>query len=146
LVDRIPSARRSWNMSRIRDKDTVPELTVRSYLHRIGLRYRLHAIDLPGKPDLVFRSAKLCVFVHGCFWHGCKNCVDGRRRVRSNSSYWHAKVSRNRARDKQQSRALRKRGWTVFTIWECQTKSESCLSLLSMKIHRALRESTTNSQ
>jgi DNA mismatch endonuclease, patch repair protein len=143
MVDRLSSARRSWNMGRIASKNTGPELAVRRYIHKAGLRYRLHAKELSGKPDLIFRRAKICVFVHGCFWHGCRRCVDGRRRVKSNSSFWRAKVAVNRERDKRHVVALRASGWTVFTIWECEVRSENRLALLTKRIRQALKTAAT---
>lgn len=107
-------------MSRIRSKDTQPELRVRKYLHAAGLRYRLHGAALPGKPDLVFASRRLCVFINGCFWHGCMRCTDGLRRPKTNRTYWLPKISRNKARDKRNIRRLREAGWKVLTIWECE--------------------------
>lgn len=86
-MDTVSAQRRSEIMSKIRSRDTKPELAVRRYLHSTGLRYRIHRRDLPGRPDIVFPSRKLCVFVHGCFWRGCPNCVDGTRTVKSNGAY-----------------------------------------------------------
>ncbi len=114
---------RSWLMSRVRGKDTAPELRLRSALHRSGFRYRLHAKDLPGKPDIVFRSRKIAIFVHGCFWHrhkGCRKTTTPRTRRR----FWQLKFDQNIARDQRNRRALRRLGWIVITIWECQTKNE----------------------
>src|ERR1700674_4838408 len=98
-MDTVTPERRSAIMARIRSKDTAPELAVRRYLHAKGLRYRLHHAGLPGKPDLVFPARRVCVFIHGCFWHGCPHCIDGTRQVKSNSAYWSAKVAGHRARD-----------------------------------------------
>ena len=138
-MDRLSRAQRSWNMSRIQSKDTKPELLVRKYLYSKGLRYRLHDKTLPGKPDLVFRSRRLCVFVHGCFWHGCKKCIDGARKVKSNQAFWAHKILGNRLRDSRNIRSLRFQGWTVLTIWECQTAQIKQLSKLSEQIVRAMR-------
>src|SRR3989442_1667939 len=99
MADRLTREARSENMRRIRSKDTRPELVVRHYLHGAGFRYRLHRKELPGQPDLVFPSRRLCVFVHGCFWHGCQRCVDGTRLVKSNKKFWKMKVAGNRERD-----------------------------------------------
>ena len=120
-MDRLSPERRSANMARIRSGNTKPELVVRRFLHANGLRYRLHATDLPGKPDLAFPGRKVCVFVHGCFWHGCPKCIDGTRGVKSNAAYWNAKVSGNRERDSRQAAELTSAGWKVLTIWECET-------------------------
>jgi len=107
-------------MAQIRSRDTGPEMTLRQFLHHAGLRYRIHAKTLPGKPDLVFRKAATAVFVQGCFWHGCRRCVDGKRRVKSNADYWNTKVQRNRARDAHNVRELRKLGFLVILVHECE--------------------------
>ena len=122
---------RSRNMAAIRGKDTRPELAVRRFLHGKGLRYRLHAASLPGKPDLVFRSRRTVVFVHGCFWHGCPHCRSGRREVKSNADYWGPKLARNKARDIAARSALEAAGWLVLTIWECQSRDAFALAALA---------------
>lgn len=111
---------RSWNMSRIRGKDTKPELVVRRLLHAEGFRYRLHAADLPGRPDIVFRSRKKVIFVHGCFWHqhaGCRNAVMPKTRT----EFWSEKLGKNVSRDQSVLNQLREKGWKALIIWECQT-------------------------
>lgn len=121
MRDRLSKERRSWNMSRIRGKDTSPEKRVRSQLHRMGYRFRLHRRDLPGNPDIVFASRRIALFVHGCFWHrhaGCKNCTT----PTNNRTFWISKLEGNAARDRNIRRALRKIGWKSFVIWECQTE------------------------
>jgi DNA mismatch endonuclease (patch repair protein) len=120
-MDRLDPQTRSRLMSTIRSKDTKPEMAVRSYLHARGLRYRLHDRALPGKPDLVFKSRGVAVFVHGCFWHGHENC----RRARlpeTTTEYWISKISGNRKRDRLVAGRLRRLGWRVLTVWECQLK------------------------
>lgn len=107
-------------MSRIRGKDTTPELVVRRMAHALGFRFRLHRRDLPGKPDLVFPRLRAIVFVHGCFWHNHR-CQRGRV-PKSNQTYWTLKRQRNSQRDVRHVRALRKAGWRVLTIWECELK------------------------
>jgi DNA mismatch endonuclease, patch repair protein len=136
-MDIVPSARRSEIMARIRSKDTTPELAVRRYLHSAGLRYRLHRHRLPGRPDLVFSGRRLCVFVHGCFWHGCPHCRHGARQVKSNTSYWLAKLARNKARDADNQRRLADLGWSVMTIWACQAADPAALQSLAASV-RAL--------
>jgi len=121
-------------MSRIRSRDTTPELAVRCFLHRQGLRFRLHVNTLPGKPDLVFASRRVCLFVHGCFWHGCPNCVDGTRRVKTNVPYWSHKVSGNRMRDERHRKALEANGWTVLVLWECELRDPGRLTALAKTI------------
>lgn len=118
-------------MRRIRSRDTSPEMLVRRFLHSKGLRYRLHPAHLPGKPDLVFPALRSCVFVHGCFWHGCTLCVDGTRRVQSRSTYWIPKIQGNQRRDRAHQRALSSAGWSVHVIWECQLRDQSKLRVLA---------------
>ena len=108
-------------MSRIRGKHTTPEKAVRSLLHRLGYRFRLHGKKLPGKPDIVLPKYKTVIFVHGCFWHrhkGCKNCTTPTNR----REWWLAKLNANAARDKVHQRALRKIGWRSIVVWECETE------------------------
>jgi DNA mismatch endonuclease (patch repair protein) len=119
MVDRLSREHRSWNMSRIRGKDTKPELAVRSALHRAGYRFRLHRKYLPGQPDIVLLKYRTVVFVHGCFWHrhkGCKFAYAPKSRV----AFWNEKFLRNVDRDRRNANALRRLGWRVITIWECQ--------------------------
>lgn len=143
-MDKLTPQGRSRNMSRIRSQDTLPELKVRRFLHACGLRFRLHHRNLPGKPDLVFVSRRACVFVHGCFWHGCPHCVDGRRRVKSNLTYWSNKISGNRERDERNRAALTKDGWKVLTIWECEIERSKPLARLAKKIAALPVRSRTN--
>ena len=121
VTDKITAKRRSRNMSAIRSTGMKPELLVRSLVHRLGYRYRLHAKDLPGKPDLVFRSRQKVIFVHGCFWHQHpkQSCRDGRA-PKSNLGYWTGKLARNVERDARHLVALKGMGWRVLVIWECE--------------------------
>jgi len=114
-------------MSRIRAKDTKPELLVRSVVHRMGYRYALHRSDLPGKPDLVLTRHHKIIFVHGCFWH-MHNCPYGRVKPKTHAEFWQTKRKGNVARDKKNIRKLRKLGWKVLIIWECQTRHTEKLS------------------
>lgn len=118
-MDKLTARQRSENMRQIRSANTQPELTVRRFLHAQGLRYRLHARDLPGTPDLVFPGLRACLFVHGCYWHGCRKCVDGTRKVRSRTDYWRAKIRGNQRRDIKHQKELRALAWSVLVIWEC---------------------------
>lgn len=129
MADKLTPERRSANMSRIRAKDTKPEMLVRRLVHSMGYRYRLHRKDLPGKPDLVFPSRRKIIQVHGCFWHGheAENCLDGRR-PKSNTSYWNPKIDRNKERDAKNEHALREAGWNVMIVWECETKHPDTLA------------------
>lgn len=119
MPDRFSKETRSRIMSKIGGKNTSPEMLVRRYLHRAGLRFRLHERDLPGRPDLVLRKYGTVVFVHGCFWHQHRNCRFARM-PSSNRPFWLAKLSGNQTRDKRQARALRAAGWKVITVWECE--------------------------
>ena len=114
------TASRSRNMAAIKSNGTKPEMMVRSITHKLGFRFRLHARDLPGKPDLVFRARKKVIFVHGCFWHQHrkKSCKNGRM-PKSRVEYWLPKLERNAARDKTNKRQLRQLGWRVLELWEC---------------------------
>ena len=114
------SAARSAIMRAVRSKDTKPEIVVRRLAHSLGYRHRLHRADLPGKPDLVFPGRRKAIFVHGCFWHG-HDCKRGAREPKANADYWRAKIERNRARDAVVREALQKAGWSIMTIWECET-------------------------
>jgi DNA mismatch endonuclease (patch repair protein) len=117
---------RSENMRRIRSKGMLPELAVRSMLHRLGYRFRLHRKDLPGKPDLVFASRRKVIFVHGCFWHSHQGCKTAHM-PKSNLSYWKPKLERNQARDARNIKALRAAGWKPLVIWECEMKEASAV-------------------
>jgi DNA mismatch endonuclease, patch repair protein len=121
VVDHLTPEKRSWNMSRIKCKDTGPEMLVRSTLHRLGYRFSLHRKDLPGKPDIVLPKYKTIVFVHGCFWHQHKKCT--RATIpSSNQDYWIPKLEKNKKRFKEAKKKLRKNGWKIVVIWECETK------------------------
>jgi DNA mismatch endonuclease, patch repair protein len=105
-------------MQQVKGKDTKPELTVRSLLHRMGYRFRLHRKDLPGTPDLVFPGRRVALFVHGCFWHG-HGCRIGRL-PKSRLDYWAPKIDANRARDARKQAALAAAGWRVAVVWQCE--------------------------
>lgn len=123
-MDRITSEHRSWNMSRIPGRDTIPERRVRSLLHRLGFRFSLRRKDLPGKPDIVLPARSAVVFVHGCFWHqhaGCRKATIPNTR----HSFWEAKLNGNVKRDGRISEELRSLGWRVMTVWECELSDEA---------------------
>ena len=111
--------KRSDVMSKIRGKNTKPELILRSQLFRQGFRFRVHQKDLPGKPDIVFPKYKTVIFVHGCFWHFHNNCREGRI-PSTNSKYWEQKLIKNKIRDQNNIKSLRKKNWRVIVVWECQ--------------------------
>jgi DNA mismatch endonuclease, patch repair protein len=120
---------RSYNMSRIKGKDTKPEMIVRKFLFSQGFRYRLHVKNLPGKPDIVLPKYRTVIFVHGCFWHGHKGCkyfVVPKTRT----EWWLTKIERNKQIDKESGKALIKAQWKVITIWECELKPKSALLTL----------------
>jgi len=110
-------------MSRIRSKDMKPELIVRSTVHRLGYRFRLHQSELAGKPDLVFRRRRKVIFVNGCFWHQHEGCREGRV-PKSRIDYWGPKLRRNIERDAENLRRLKASGWDVLIVWECEIGNE----------------------
>ena len=112
-------------MAAVRSENTSPELVVRHLLFSLGYRYRLHARDLPGRPDIVFRSRQCVVFVNGCFWHG-HVCSRGTRPA-SNIEFWQKKIGGNRERDRRVVKELRRAGWRVLTVWQCETKDQARL-------------------
>ena len=125
-MDIISKEKRSWNMSRIRSKDTKPEMIVRSLLHRMGYRFRLHDKGLPGKPDIVLPKYKTVIFVHGCFWHRhlkCKYAYTPKSKI----DFWEKKFADNISRFKIVKKKLEHLNWNVFVIWECEIKSNADL-------------------
>lgn len=127
MTDTLTPEKRSWNMSRIRDKNTKPEKIVRSALHRMGLRFSLHRSDLPGKPDIVLLKHRTVVFVHGCFWHRHKGCKSAYT-PKSRKKFWLSKFRENKTCDIRIRKALRKNGWKAITIWECWTEKPERLA------------------
>ncbi len=125
-------------MSRVRATDTKPEMTVRRLVHGMGFRYRLHAGNLPGRPDLVFSARGKIIFVHGCFWHRHGTCKNTRW-PKSRLDFWKPKLETNRARDLATQRVLRRLGWKVLVVWECQLKN---LDKTAEKIKRFLENET----
>lgn len=117
-MDNLSKKQRSYCMSRIRAKDTVPELVVRRMVHRLGYRFRLHRRALPGCPDIVLPRHRKAIFVHGCFWH-MHSCGYGRVMPTTNRNYWEPKRRGNVQRDQEKLRALRRVGWKVLIVWEC---------------------------
>ena len=134
--DRFSKEKRSEIMSRVRSRNTKPELQVRSLLHRMGYRFRLHRSDLPGKPDIVLPMYRTVIFVHGCFWHqhpGCKKATI----PRTNREFWEAKLNRNVERDREVRQKLQDLGWNVIAVWGCETKGD--LELLMDRLHHQLQ-------
>ena len=136
MADVFTRAKRSEVMRRIRSKDTTPERILRKGLHRLGLRYRLHATHLPGRPDLVFRKYRAVVNVRGCFWHR-HTCSDGHL-PKARPHYWVPKLQATQARDRRNDTALRKLGWKVIVVWECRLRNRSMLQIQLRRIHRLL--------
>ena len=136
-MDVHSTAIRSYNMSRIRGKDTKPEEMVRKYLFSKGFRYRKNVPTLPGKPDIVLSKYKTCIFVNGCFWHahnGCKYFVW----PQNNAEFWREKISKNVERDVREQKELRELGWKVLVVWECELKKDVREETLS-RLVRQLR-------
>ena len=133
MPDQFTVKERSWIMSRVHGKDTRPELVVRSLIHRMGYRFRLHRKDLPGKPDIVLPRHRCVVFVHGCFWHRHKGCKRAST-PESNVEYWEGKFRRNVERDRKHRKDLRRMGWRVVIVWECELRDQDRLAV------RLLRE------
>lgn len=121
MADTMSPEQRSRIMAAIRSKNTKPEVMVRRYLFGRGLRYRIHAKNLPGHPDIVLPKYKTIVFVNGCFWHGHSGCAHYRL-PSSNRDFWETKITRNRERDSAQEEELRKLGWRVLRVWECEIR------------------------
>ena len=133
MPDTLSSEQRSKLMSNIRSKDTKPELIIRSGLHKLGYRFRLHVKDLPGKPDIVLPRYRTAIQVRGCFWHG-HSCKDGHV-PKSRKSYWVPKLEKTKIRDKNNDKSLEQMGWIVIVIWACECdtaiKAQSSLSRIA---------------
>lgn len=136
-MDNLTKEKRSWNMSRIRSENSAPEKILRSWLFKKGYRFRLYDKNLPGKPDIILKKYKLIIFINGCFWHQHKRCKRATM-PKTNSLYWTNKLERNVKRDELNKRLLKKFGWTVLTIWECQLRSKErdrCFKKCLEKLH-----------
>jgi DNA mismatch endonuclease, patch repair protein len=120
---------RSYNMSRIRSSNTKPEMLVRKFLHAQGFRYRLHVKNMPGKPDIVLPKYKTVIFVHGCFWHGHEGCRYYAV-PKTRTEWWLNKINTNIANDSKAVKALKKDGWKVVEIWECDLKRDKIEKIL----------------
>lgn len=135
MADVHTKEQRSYNMSRIKGKDTKPEMLVRKFLHANGYRYRLHDKRLPGKPDIVLPKYKTVIFIHGCFWHGHSGC---RYYVvpKTRTEWWLNKINRNIANDYKAIKTLKKDRWKIITLWECDLKPVKAQKTLSMLLKR----------
>ena len=125
-MDVLTKEQRARCMSRVRGKDTTPELRVRRMLHRLGYRFRLHKRNLPGRPDITLTRHGLVIFVHGCFWHGHEGCPRSKRPT-TNTEFWNTKLDRNAQRDRANRKTLESQGWRVATVWECETRTPETL-------------------
>lgn len=129
MTDHLTVPKRSWNMSRIRSKNTKPEIAVRKMLHQNGIRYRLHAGDLPGKPDISNKKKKFAVFINGCFWHqhpGCRRATV----PKTNADYWKPKLKKNSMKVIDDVKIIQRMGYSAFTIWECEVNDHSKINTL----------------
>lgn len=130
MADVFTKEKRSWLMGRVKGRDTKPELLVRSMIHRMGFRFRVHRRNLPGNPDIVLARHSKIIFVHGCFWHGHKRCPRSKRPT-TNTSFWNKKLDGNIERDKHSRKELRRMDWKVLVVWQCETlKPEKLLRKL----------------
>lgn len=139
-MDIVSEEQRSYNMSRIRSKDTKPELMVRSMLHRMGYRFTVNGPknrQLPGKPDIVLPRYKTVIFVHGCFWHAHANCKYFRL-PKTRTEWWKAKIDENVGRDKERIKQLKKMGWRVLVIWECELRKSEKRVRVERKLLKSL--------
>lgn len=139
MADFLTPAERSTRMSRIKSRDTVPEIALRKALHALGLRFRLDNRKLPGKPDIILPRYRAAVFVHGCFWHrhqGCKVATT----PKSNTEFWIQKFDRNVSRDARVTGELEALGWRVFVVWECELGSARKVSATAMELAATIRD------
>lgn len=120
-MDKLSKDHRSWNMSRIKGKNTKPEIVVRKYLHSLGFRFRLHRKDLPGKPDIVLPKHNKIIEVYGCYWH-MHSCKEGKVVPKTNTEFWQYKRMQTVERDKDNRDRLKTMGWDVLILWECEIK------------------------
>ena len=127
-MDNLTTTQRSQCMAKVKCKDTKPEKAIRSLLHRMGYRFRIHRRDLPGNPDIVLPKYKKVIFVHGCFWHGHEGCPRAKRPT-SNKTFWENKLTKNIDRDRKNQLTLKELGWSYLVIWECQIKNTHLVKL-----------------
>jgi DNA mismatch endonuclease (patch repair protein) len=127
MTDTLTPKKRSWTMSRVRSKNTKPEVLVRSILHRLGIRFRLNGKGFSGNPDIVLKKYKTVIFVNGCFWHRHKNCGKGAL-PKTNTEFWRNKLNRNVSRDKINLANIAASGWNAVVVWECELKDKEKLA------------------
>jgi len=137
MADVHTPQQRSYNMQQIKGKNTKPEMLVRTFLHANGYRYKLHDKKLPGRPDIVLPKYRTVIFVHGCFWHGHANC---RYFVvpKTRTQWWTDKINRNKANDEKALKALKKDGWKILNIWECDLKKDKFEKTMNRVIQKLL--------
>lgn len=138
MADIFTHTKRSEIMSKIRGRDTAPELLVRRFLFSMGLRYRVHTTSLPGRPDIILRKYGVCVFVHGCFWHGHVGCRFATT-PKTNPEFWKSKIDSNRRRDMKNAKALKRLGWRVIVIWGCSLSTSKRQRTCSTLYRRIVR-------
>lgn len=138
MTDVYTKAQRSYNMSRIKGKNTKPEILVRKFLFAHGYRYRLNVKTLPGKPDIVLPKYKTIIFVHGCFWHGHTNCKYFTI-PKTRTQWWTDKITTNKANDDKAIKALQKDGWKIIVIWECELKKKKLEITLAKLLNRIIK-------
>ena len=139
MSDTLSQTQRSYNMSRIRGKNTKPEILVRKGLHARGFRFRLHNKKLPGSPDIVLPKYGVAIMVNGCFWHGHKRCRYATK-PKTNVRFWETKIARNRHRDEVTNAHLEALGWHVITVWECELRGKSILASRLDALAEEIRE------
>ncbi len=138
MADVLSFDQRHKCMSRVKSKDTIPEILLRKALWNDGFRYRVNVKQLPGSPDVVLPKYRTVIFVHGCFWHGHKGCTHYTV-PKTNTDFWQAKITRNQERDQEEWRQLEAKGWAVIIVWECQLKKavlDETISRVEAEIHR----------
>jgi DNA mismatch endonuclease, patch repair protein len=138
MADIHDKSTRSYNMSKIKSKDTKPELLVRKFLHANGFRYRLHVKQLPGKPDIVLPKYKTIIFVHGCFWHGHEHCKEAAL-PKTRTEWWNNKITKNKVSDKINVEKIRSMGWKPIIIWSCTLKT----SIIEQQLLKLIKKVTT---
>jgi len=134
-MDKLTKEKRSWNMSRIRAKNTKPEIILRSMLHRKGYRFRINHKGLPGKPDVVLPKYRSVIFVHGCFWHGHEGCKDYSP-PKTRTEWWINKIKGNIKKDKENTKQIKKQGWQVIIVWECELATKNREKLIKTITNR----------
>lgn len=138
MADVFSKEKRSWIMSRVKSKDTQPELLVRKFLHRQGFRFRLYRKDLPGKPDIILPKYRTAIFVHGCFWHGHKGCSKANL-PKTKTEWWKNKIDTNASNDIKNRKRLKKSGWRIIIIWQCDLKAKKIVGTLNKLTRSILR-------